>query len=794
MRYIVFVSVALGLVLLYLLSLASANTAVSGDYYKILLYINIALAGVLIVLISVQLWHLYKKIRDGVMGSRLTLRLLGTFALMAIIPGLIVYLVSVNFLTRSIESWFNVKVESALDGGLNLGQRALDIMLKDVEDKAENMATSLAFQPSRGQFSLLNDLREKSGIQDATLLTPQGRILSVSSSDPNSFLPELPSIPQLRQAQNRVYGKIEPIPNKGLYLRVLAPVNVQELAGETRILQLLQPVPKTLSNTAEAVQNVYRDYQELSYSRNSLKDVFALTLTLVLMLAMLSALAIAFVLSRRLSQPLAVLAEGTRAIASGDYSTMLPEFGQDELGVLVKSFNSMTRQLDDATKATDRNRIRVEAARSYLETILAHLSSGVLTINENAKLRTYNLAASHILGLDLAPYENQAFITISQGQTFLTEFVNLVQTHFELTKTKELTKSEFSQQLEIARPQGKQLLLVRATRLPNNTDIHQATMNSLDKNNLVKNNPKKNIVDNGFVVVFDDITTMVQAQRDAAWGEVARRLAHEIKNPLTPIQLSAERLQHKLSAKLSQDDANMLQRATDTIVNQVTAMKSMVNEFSEYARAPSANLTKLNINKLIRDVSALYDNVKDDNAKDANAQIKITFNLMPNMPDIMGDATMLRQVLHNLMQNAQDALNQKTALNQQEATNQTTKPEIIVQTLFDETTIKLIVKDNGQGFPMHLLNHAFEPYVTTKPHGTGLGLAIVKKMVEEHFGQIKIENNATGGACIIIVLPIKNVASKKVATLAPVINLKENVLLSTTNQAISKNKKTARKV
>jgi nitrogen fixation/metabolism regulation signal transduction histidine kinase len=648
---------------------------------------------------------------------------------MAIIPGLIVYLVSVNFLTRSIESWFNVKVESALDGGLSLGQRALDIMLVDIEEKAENMATTLAFQPSKTHYSLLNDLREKSGIQDAVLLTPQGRIISISSSDPNSFLPELPSVAQLRQAQNRVYGKIEPIPNKGLYLRVLAPVNVQELAGETRILQLLQPVPKSLSNTAEAVQDVYRDYQELSYSRGSLKDVFALTLTLVLMLAMLTALAIALVLSRRISQPLTVLAEGTRAIASGDYSTMLPEHGQDELGILVKSFNSMTRQLDDATKAADRNRARVEAARGYLETILAHLSSGVLAFNEKAELRTYNVAASNILALNLAPFENKPFAKISDSQTFLLEFIQLLQAHFEFTKNQGQEKLELTRQIEIVRPQGKQLLLVRATRLP-------ASAGS------------------GFVVVFDDVTTMAQAQRDAAWGEVARRLAHEIKNPLTPIQLSAERLQHKLSSKLSADDANMLQRGTDTIVNQVTALKSMVNEFSEYARAPSAILTKLNINKLIKDVSALYESARED-----GAQVKISYNLMPNMPDIKGDATMLRQVLHNLMQNAQDAL--KLVEN----------PEILVQTTFDATLIKLSVKDNGQGFPADLLSHAFEPYVTTKAHGTGLGLAIVKKMIEEHFGQIKIENNPTGGACITIALPIENAIAKPQE---PIVNSKKN--------------------
>ena len=731
MKIILFTSVAIGLVLLYLLSLASANSAVSGDYYKILLYLNIALAGVLVLLIATQLWHLTKKIKSGVMGSRLSLRLLGTFALMAIIPGLIVYVVSVNFLTRSIESWFNVKVESALDGGLSLGQRALDIMLKDVEEKAENMATTLAFQPSRTQYSLLNDLREKSGIQDAAILSIDGRIISVSSSDASSFLPELPSVPQLRQAQNRVYGKIEPILNKGLYMRVLAPVSVQDLAGETRILQLMQPVPKSLSNTAEAVQEVYRDYQELSYSRGSIKDVFALTLTLVLMLAMLSALAIAFVLSRRLTQPLAVLAEGTRAIASGDYSIMLPEHGKDELGILVKSFNSMTRQLDDATKTSENNRVRVEAARSYLETILAHLSSGVLAINEKGELRTYNLTASTILGLNLAEYENQPFTLIAENEPFLAEFISLIKTHFEITKNKDLVKTELTRQIELEKPQGKQLLLVRATRLPDNVNALNAI---------------KSTADNGFVVVFDDVTNMVQAQRDAAWGEVARRLAHEIKNPLTPIQLSAERLQYKLADKLEHDDANMLKRATETIVNQVGAMKTMVNEFSEYARAPSAHLTKININQLIKDVTVLYENARDELGDGLTTQAKLSFDLSHNLPDIMGDATMLRQVLHNLMQNAQDALNQAETLIQ--------NPEINVQTSFDETNVKLKVKDNGQGFPAGLISHAFEPYVTTKTHGTGLGLAIVKKMVEEHFGQIKIENNATAGASITILIPI----------------------------------------
>jgi nitrogen fixation/metabolism regulation signal transduction histidine kinase len=707
MKYVVLISAALGGFLLYLLSNASAATAASGEYYTLLVTLNVILAVFLVVLIGAQLFGLYRKIREQVMGSRFTLRLLTTFALMAIIPGLIVYAVSVNFLTRSIESWFNVKVESALEGGLNLGQTALDIMLADVKEKGESMATSLAFQPANTHFGMLNDLREKSGIQDVTLLTLQGRILAVSSSDSSSFLPELPSVTQLRQARQRIYGAIEPIAGKGLYLRVLAPVTVQALAGETRILQLLQPVPKSLATTAEAVQDVYQEYQQLSYSRTSLREVFALTLTLVMMLAMLTAVAIAFVLSRRLSAPLTVLAEGTKAIASGDYSIVLPEHGKDELGVLVKSFNSMTRQLAEAIKRADRNRARVEAAHGYLETILAHLSSGVLALNERAELRTFNQAAAAILGVKLDSCIGLTLSTMTIKQPRLESLFLAIADNLKLESLKSdylqpenqqsnglqssgLQKNDMQTQVELANAQGKQILVVRGTRLP----------------------------DGGYVVVFDDATTMVQAQRDAAWGEVARRLAHEIKNPLTPIQLSAERMAHKLHHKLDVADAEMLKRSTETIVNQVDAMKKMVNEFSEYARSPAPQMQRLDLNALIQEVVSFYD----------LPGIQIELLLAKQACVIQGDSTMLRQVIHNLLQNAQDAL--AASLH----------ATITVKTEVRSELLMLTVQDNGSGFPAEMLLHVFEPYMTTKPHGTGLGLAIVKKIIEEHKGVIKVEN------------------------------------------------------
>ncbi len=698
MKYVAFFSTVLGAFLLYLLSNASANTAASGEYYTLLVTLNIVLGAFLVLVITYQIWRLVRQIRKRVVGSRFTLRLLVSFAMMALIPGLIVYLVSVNFLTRSIESWFNLKVEAALEGGLNLGRTALDIMLTDVKEKGEDMAISLAFQPAKTR-SMLNDLREKSGIQDATLLTVQGRILEVSSSDSATFLPELPSTTQLRQAQKRTIGSIEPIGNKGLYLRVLTPVNAQTLEGGTRILQLLQPVPKALATTAEAVQDVYQEYQQLSYSRASLREVFALTLTLVMMLAMLGAVAIAFVLSRRLSAPLTVLAEGTKAIASGDYSTVLPAHGKDELGVLVQSFNSMTQQLDDATKAAESSRARVEAARGYLETILAHLSSGVMALNQRGELRTFNGAAINILNVPLDQYVGFTLDRIIEKQARLASFIQAIAIEIQqdglikkaISDTQNNHPKEETQiQIELVNVQGKQIITMRGTRLP----------------------------DGGYVVVFDDATTMVQAQRDAAWGEVARRLAHEIKNPLTPIQLSAERMAHKLLSKLEGADAQMLKRSTETIVNQVDAMKKMVNEFSEYARAPAPKMQKLDLNRLIEEVLTFYD----------MPSIKLALSLETQACEIGGDSTMLRQVIHNLLQNAQDALSQ-----QPNAT-------IAVTTKLKGAVLVLTVEDNGLGFPADMLLQAFEPYMTSKPHGTGLGLAIVKKIIEEHKGSIKIEN------------------------------------------------------
>jgi PAS domain S-box-containing protein len=520
-------------------------------------------------------------------------------------------------------------------------------------------------------------------------------------------LPELPGAKILRDIrQQQSFRGIESIPDRGLYLRVVVPVNVLSLTEDIRVLQVLQPVPKDLAHDAEIVQAGYRDYQELTFSRVGLKRIFGLTLTLALLLTLLSAIALAFIISERFSAPLSMLAESTRAIAKGDFSKVNPVKSSDEFGVLTQSFNVMTRQLADVSEKVERREQQLQGAKSYLESILGNLSAGVLAFDERFYLRTINASATSILGI---AQENVRGIRLEEWShvvQHLESFATLVAHKFQESAAK-----IWETQMEYAAEGGVLILQIKGTQLPAD-------------------------VDRGYIVVFDDITHLIQAQRDAAWGEVARRLAHEIKNPLTPIQLSAERLQLKLADKLPEAEAKMLARSTETIVNQVDALKNMVNDFSEYARSQRINSTTLLLNDLINEVLVLYESVA----------VKINLDLASDLPPVKGDVALLRQVLHNLMQNALDAL------------AEVENPQIDIQTSYTDTNVKFSISDNGAGFSESFLARAFEPYVTTKQKGTGLGLAIVKKIIDEHKGRIQIANNVSMGAKVSISLPLANLS------------------------------------
>jgi nitrogen fixation/metabolism regulation signal transduction histidine kinase len=704
MKYLVIAAASFGAILLFLLASASANTALFARHYSWLLGLNAAVALSLLGLVAWQVRALWRDHRAKVFGSRLKLRLMLMFGLMAVLPGVLVYAVSVQFVTKSIETWFDVRVEKALESGLNLGRSALDYLLADLSNKGHGMALELSDRPDTQRRVLLNRLREQSGVQAVALFTNDGQLMASSTGELASLLTPLPSPAQLRQARSgRGYSVIEGEAGKELLLRVLIPVSPLSLTSEPRILQLTQPVSANLTQNAESVEAVYRDYQELSLGREGLTRIYAMTLTLTVLLALFTAFALAFVLARRLSAPLSILAEGTQAVAAGDFTPRQAIYSRDELGVLTQSFNQMTRQLDDARRETERHRTEVESARAYLESILANLSAGVLVFDQHFVLRTANEGALTILNDDFKGLLAKAVEAWSRQQVL----GRVIQDAFA-----EHGAKEWQTQIELERTGGlPQILLLRGTQLPEGSS-------------------------GGFVVVFDDVTRLIAAQRSAAWGEVARRLAHEIKNPLTPIQLSAERLQMKLSDKLSGSDVDMLSRSTQTIINQVQAMKRMVDDFSDYARMPAPELAALDLNDLIGEVLGLYE----------TSCARIDVALSPDLPAIWGDATQLRQIIHNLLRNAEDA---------QESVE---VPQIGIATRLADGVAEFSVTDCGPGFPPEIMSRVFEPYVTTKVRGTGLGLAIVKKIVDEHHGRINITNRQPAGAEVSIRLPLASLS------------------------------------
>jgi PAS domain S-box-containing protein len=711
-RYVLILCVSLGAIALFLLATASANTALFAEQFPLLVALNGAVAFILTGLVAYQLTVLRRKRRAGEFGSRLTTRLVMLFALMAVLPGVLMYGVSAQFLARSIDSWFQVGVDRALEGGLNLARAQLEAMLKDVARDAGTMAKALSARQPSEPVAALNSLRVGAGLEQAAVFAEDGRLIAYAGDESLGVTLEPPGPTALREMRaDGWYGAIDAGPERGLHLRVMVPLPA---AGEPAVLVLVRAVPAQLARDAEAMQAGYRQYQELTLSRRGLKRLYGVTLTLTLLLAVLSAAALAFVLSERLSAPLGALVAVTRAVASGDFSQRAAVVSRDEIGMLTQSFNSMTMQLAEARAQAERHQAALTQAKAYLESLLANLSAGVLAFDDELNLRAANRSAGAILGVDLAPLIGSPVLRWPEPVHGLAHLGREIAGAFQRA-----AGSEWEQQMERPLRGRTQLLLLRGTRLPQGTE-------------------------SGCVVVFDDITHLAEAQRAAAWAEVARRLAHEIRNPLTPIQLSAERLQVKLEGKLAAPDAEMLARSIQTIVNQVAALKHMVEAFSQYARTPEPSMRELDLSALTREVLTLYEG-------SLGAALRV--ELAAGLPAIVGDAAQLRQVIHNLMQNAQDALAGAR------------EPQVEVATAVADGMVRLTVTDNGGGFAEQVLKRAFEPYVTTKPRGSGLGLAVVKKIVEEHGGTAAVANMEPRGARVTILLPgaAQDVARRAVA-------------------------------
>jgi nitrogen fixation/metabolism regulation signal transduction histidine kinase len=696
---------ALSGVLLYLLATATANTERFAQQYSLLVKLNAALAAVMLMAVAYLLLRLWRRYRAKQFGTVLMARLTLMFALMAIIPGTLIYTVSVQFLSRSIESWFNVRVDASLESGLTLARTTLDAMLQDVAGRTRLMAQELSNTPDTQVAALLSRMIDQTGLQEAAVFTASGRVIATGGLTTTRFAIDMPSREILADAaRGRGYAGVENAAKSAdkpaLRMRVVAPITLRLLGTEPRVLQVIQAVPEPLTASAESVQSGYRDYQELSLSRQGLREIYAVTLTLTLLLALFGAVGTAFYLSNRLSAPLSLLAQGTEAVAAGDFTPRGEIASRDELGLLTQSFSRMTRQLDEARDSVRQREAQLEAAKSYLESILANLTAGVLVFDPDMRLATANQGAETILRLDAVAAQWQPLAALPGLEDFGARVAEAFAKHGDRV---------WQQQIELTQAGGKEgeeravTLLVRGSRL-------------------------QVAGGNGYIVVCDDISELVSAQRSAAWGEVARRLAHEIKNPLTPIQLSAERLQMKLEDKLDAADREILARGTGMIVSQVGAMKAMVDDFREYARTPPASLAPLDLNALTREVLGMYE----------NSEVPVALKSAPDLPPVLGDSTQLRQVIHNLLQNAIDAVAGAP------------RRVVDVETARTPQGVALTVSDSGPGFAPKIMSRAFEPYITTKARGTGLGLAIVKRIVDDHQGTIEIGNAEAGGARVTV--------------------------------------------
>lgn len=663
------------------------------------------------VLLARKLYRLVRDYRSHVVGSRLTARTVIIFGSLVIAPLLIVYLSSLEFINRGIDSWFRVEVKQGLSDALGLSRAALELRMREYSARTVTLAQALSGAPPAELQARLDADRRSSQALEIALFGAQGRILAASLESPLEGLPSQPSPDLVRQVtEGRPYVGLEPRVGGRYLIRTAAALGEAGGGRDPRYVVAIYPVPAQLGALSEAVQNAYNQYGDLAAFREPLKTAFRLTLTLVLLLAMLAAIYGAIFSAQRLVRPVQDLIEGTRAVGKGDFGTRLPLPSRDEMGFLVHSFNDMTKRLRRARAEATSSQQAVERERERLAIILARLSTGVLAIDRNMTVRMANEAAGAILGTDFSAASGRALPQLASGNERLGQFVAAIAVRFAAGR------QEWREQLDLDGSAGRRTLMCACTPLPGEDS------------------------DMGFVIVFDDITALLSAQRDAAWGEVARRLAHEIKNPLTPIQLSAERLRRRLLTGMNARDAEILERGTRTIVQQVQSMQQMVNAFSEYARAPEMQVTHFSVNQLITEVADLY------RSQDPRARIEL--DLDDRLEGIEADRGRVRQVLNNLVTNALEALDGVAS------------PRLEIATRLDGGAdagyAVLSVCDNGPGFQRELLGKVFDPYVTTKPKGTGLGLAIVKKIIEEHGGRIDADNRPEGGARVRVALPVRD--------------------------------------
>jgi nitrogen fixation/metabolism regulation signal transduction histidine kinase len=736
------------LVLSFVLTL-SAQGQFYERYFAWLFRLNVAVAALLVAVIALVVVRLGLRLRRGKFGSRLLIKLAGIFALVGLLPGLLVYTVSYQFVQRSIEVWFDEQVAGALDAGLALGKGTLDTLAADLGNSTVVAAARLADEGSAMLPLSLERLREQIGAREVSIVNPNGQVLVTAGAAGALAPPERPGALLMREARqsglaSRIEGlDEEPAPDSadmpGAQVRALARLPSRAIvlaASDERFLFVVQAVPPALAANALRVQAAYSEYQQRALARDSLARMYIGTLTLALVLAVFAAVLLAILLGNQLARPLLLLADGVRQVARGDL-TAKPVFSSaDELGGLTRSFAAMTAQLADAREQVERGVAQLESARTRLQTILDTLTAGVIVFDPAGRIDTVNPGATRILQQPLSAWRGRRLAEL-EG---LAELAARIEARFEqlATSPEAGERDQWQDSLDLVRPDGATLtLLVRGATLPAEqgpavarTSVAAARDAPALRAPATPSGPTAGPLAEARLVVFDDITEVVSAQRSAAWAEVARRLAHEIKNPLTPIQLSAERLQHKLESRLAGADQALLLRSVHTIVTQVQAMQRLVNEFRDYARLPAARLQPLDLGALASEVSALYGHALDSGT--------LRLEIEPGLPRIQGDASQLRQVIHNLVQNGLDAVAEREGGCVELHISAGRRDDGALR------AVRLSVDDNGPGFAAKVLDRAFEPYVTTKPKGTGLGLAVVLKIADEHGARLRLANRHRG--------------------------------------------------
>jgi two-component system nitrogen regulation sensor histidine kinase NtrY len=677
------------------------NALTNNIAFFLLLNINIILLILLIFLVVRNLVKLIFERKKRILGSRLRMRLVLAFVALSLVPTLLLFVVAGGFVTRSFDRWFDVQIENALQGSLEIGQayyqNSANNALFYARQLSQRMTQDGLFE-SRRTADLKEFIQAKQreySLGTVEVFAPDRQLLVVAFNDQ---VPTGVTIKPESDFLNRALRGLEVTRTQAFGEGDIIRGGVPVYSGDRKILGVVVVdyyVPKSITNRALQISRSYEQYKHLTALKRPVKNSYILTLLLITLVIIFSATWFGLYLAKGITVPIQQLAAGTHEVAHGNWDYQIEAAGDDEIGTLVDSFNQMTRDL---------KQINQELARRgrYTETLLGNIAAGVISVDQAGNITTMNKAAEQMLGVKAEEALGKTYAGVFQSEHLRA-----------MREIMEQMKSGGTIEREVKIPLPDQILTAVVTA---------AMLRGDDENNL------------GIMVFLEDITQIQKVQKMEAWREVARRIAHEIKNPLTPIQLSAERLR-KRYAKLLDGDGGILDKCTSTIIKQVEDLKNLVNEFSQFARLPAAELAANDLNEIVRESLFLF--------KEGHKGISFQFN-KADIPTLELDRDQIKRVLINLLDNAVAAVEEKG--------------EIKISTSYSPASgvVLIEVADDGCGLAPEVRARIFNPYFSTKKDGTGLGLAIVSAIVADHRGNIRVRPNEPKGTRFIIELPVRD--------------------------------------